>query len=212
MLDSETEPCLMMEPVLEDVVIPDGHSHNMISSGHGMLSSARLTHSESLNNLSQAILHRQISEQASMSLAESLNTSYTSEMSSLTELCPLVPLVDQVIEVDNLVTKLLKVLRIIQIENDDCMNELQDEKDHLSELVGKQKEANVVVVKQLKDWEVLGAHLKSEVTELMQQLSRKNKEIDDLKSELNQHRKEIEVNYILLIFPIFLIVKIVFRD
>ncbi|KAF2885312.1 hypothetical protein ILUMI_20844 [Ignelater luminosus] len=192
MLDSETEPCLMMEPVLEDVVIPDGHSHNMISSGHGMLNSARLTHSESLNNLSQAILHRQISEQASMSLAESLNTSYTSEMSSLTELCPLVPLVDQVIEVDNLVTKLLKVLRIIQIENDDCMNELQDEKDHLSELVGKQKEANIVVVKQLKDWEILGAHLKSEVTELMQQLSRKNKEIDDLKSELNQHRKEIE--------------------
>lgn len=27
MLDSETEPCLMMEHVLEDVVIPDGTSN-----------------------------------------------------------------------------------------------------------------------------------------------------------------------------------------
>lgn len=32
MLDSETEPCLMMENVLEDVSMPDSHSHNMVSS------------------------------------------------------------------------------------------------------------------------------------------------------------------------------------
>lgn len=189
MLDSETEPCLMMEPVLEDVIIPDGHSHNMISSGHSMLSSARLTQSESLNNLSQAIFCRQISEQK---LTENLSSSFSGEMPSLTEICPSVPLVDQIIEVDNLVTKLLKVLRIIQIENDDCMNELQDDHDLLSDQVNKQKDANKIVAQQLKDWEVLGAHLKREITELMQQLSRKNNEIDDLKSELNHNRKEIQ--------------------
>ncbi|KAK4875644.1 hypothetical protein RN001_012066 [Aquatica leii] len=192
MLDSETEPCLMMEPVLEDVVIPDGHSHNMISSGHGLLGTARLTHSESLNNLSQAILCRQLSEQASLSLTENLSSSFTSEMTSVTEMCPPVSLVDQVIEVDNLITKLLKVLRIIQIENDDCMNELQDDHDLLSDQINKQKDANKIVVQQLKDWENLGAHLKSEITELMQQLSKKHNEIDDLKSDLNQNRKEIE--------------------
>ncbi|CAH1969514.1 unnamed protein product [Acanthoscelides obtectus] len=60
MLDSETEPCLMMEHVLEDVVIPDGHSHNLISSGHGSLLSSRLTHSESLKDLSQALFSRQM--------------------------------------------------------------------------------------------------------------------------------------------------------
>ncbi|KAF5279191.1 hypothetical protein FQR65_LT03438 [Abscondita terminalis] len=192
MLDSETEPCLMMEPVLEDVVIPDGHSHNMISSGHGMLGTARLTHSESLNNLSQAILCRQLSEQASLSLTENLSTSFTGELPSVTEMCPPVSLVDQVIEVDNLITKLLKVLRIIQIENDECMNELQDDHDLLSDQINKQKDANKIVVQQLKDWENLGSHLKGEITELMQQLSKKNNEIDDLKSELNQNRKEIE--------------------
>ncbi|KAF5273882.1 hypothetical protein FQA39_LY00997 [Lamprigera yunnana] len=192
MLDSETEPCLMMEPVLEDVVIPDGHSHNMISSGHGILGSARLTHSESLNNLSQAILCRQMSDQASLSITENLSSSFNSEMPSLTEMCPSISLVDQVIEVDNLITKLLKVLRIIQIENDDCMNELQDDHDLLSDQINKQKDANKIVAQQLRDWEILGAHLKSEITELMQQLGKKNNEIDDLKSELNHNRKEIE--------------------
>lgn len=191
MLDSETEPCLMMEPVLEDVVIPDGHSHNMISSGHSMLSS-RLTHSESLKDLSQAILNRQMSEQASLSYAGSMNTSFTGELVSLGELFPSISLVDQVIDVDNLITRLLKVIRIIQIENDDCMNELQEQRDSLSEQVEKQKETNKVVVKQLKDWEVLGARLKTEVKELMTQLSRKNTEMENIKTELNHQREQVE--------------------
>lgn len=192
MLDSETEPCLMMEPVLEDVVIPDGHSHNMISSGHSMLSS-RLTHSESLKDLSQAILNRQMSEQASLSYAGSMHTSFTTgELASLGELFPSISLVDQVIDVDNLITRLLKVIRIIQMENDDCMNELQEQRDSLLEQVDKQKETNKVVVKQLKDWEVLGARLKTEVKELMAQLSRKNTEMDNIKTELNHQREQVE--------------------
>lgn len=38
-MDSETEPTLMMEPVLEDVVIPDGYTQNMVSSRTSVLSS-----------------------------------------------------------------------------------------------------------------------------------------------------------------------------
>ncbi|XP_050297319.1 uncharacterized protein LOC126736802 [Anthonomus grandis grandis] len=187
MLDSETEPCLMMEHVLEDVVIPDGYSHNMISSGHGSMLSSRLTHSESMKDVSNLYFSRQHSEPTS------LNTSFTtSDIFSLSEYFPAISLVDQVIEVDNVITRLLKVIRIIQIENEDCMADLQDQRDTLTEQVDKQKETNKLVVKQLKDWELLGARLKSEVKELMGQLSRKNNEMDGIKSELNKQREEVE--------------------
>lgn len=189
MLDSETEPCLMMEHILEDVIIPDGYSQNLISSGHGSLMSSRLTHSESLKDLSQAIINRQ----SSWSGYGSLNTSFTSNITSFPEVFPTVSLVDQVIDVDNLVTRLLKVIRIIQIENDDCMSELQEQRDNLLEQIEKQKETNKVVVRQLKDWEALGARLKCEVKELMCQMSRKNTEIENLKTELNKQREEVEV-------------------
>lgn len=70
MLDSETEPCLMMDNVLEDVTMPDSHSHNMVSSStrisqiempSSMESGANMmiSHDESLDNLSQAIANRQ---------------------------------------------------------------------------------------------------------------------------------------------------------
>ncbi|CAG9864013.1 unnamed protein product [Phyllotreta striolata] len=189
MLDSETEPCLMMEHVLEDVYIPDGHSQNLVSSGHGSMMSSRLSHSESLKDLNQAYISRQMSEPASMSLYGSLH----GDLLSLNEpLFVTSSLVDQVIDVDNLITRLLKVIRIIQMENEDCMNELQEQRDNLLEQVDKQKETNKVVVKQLKDWEILGARLKGEVKELMGHSSKKNNEIDGLKNELNKQREEVE--------------------
>lgn len=67
MLDSETEPCLMMEHVLEDVSMPDSHSHNLVSSS-GMMSLSQQPmvesivadkEEDSLYNLSQAIANRQ---------------------------------------------------------------------------------------------------------------------------------------------------------
>lgn len=72
MLDSETEPCLMMENVLEDVSMPDSHSHNMVSSTGLILSQIELPpdmdkEEESIHNLSQAIFNRQqIEHQTSM--------------------------------------------------------------------------------------------------------------------------------------------------
>lgn len=187
MLDFETEPCLMMEHVLEDAVVQDGFSHNMISSGHSLLKS-RLSHSESLNSLPVALFGRQCD-----SSSRSLNASFTSDMCSLSELCPSLSIVDQVIEVDNIITKLLKVIRIIQLENEDCMSELQEDRDRLKQQIEKQREADKAVVKQLKDWEVLCAMLKKEVKDLLHQLSNKNNEIDAIKVELNQQRQEVEV-------------------
>ncbi|KAL3268411.1 hypothetical protein HHI36_007526 [Cryptolaemus montrouzieri] len=184
MLDSETEPCLMMEHVLEDVIIPDGHTHNMISSTHSLMN-PRLTHSESLKDLSQAILNRERSEQAN-----SLSLSFSSEMGT-TDLFPM-SLIDQVIDVDNSITRLLKVIRLIQVESEDCMNELEDQRDCLSEQIEKQKETNKFVVKQLKDWEFLGARLKGEVKDLKEKLSEKDSELEKLKVELNKQREQLE--------------------
>lgn len=189
MLDSETEPCLMMEHVLEDVVIPDGYSHNMISSCHSIINS-QLRHCSSLNNLAQSYHGQQL-------LEESFTESLTSDMSP-SEYGNSVSVVDQVIDVDNLITRLLKVIRIIQLENEDCMNELQQQRDAYLLDIDKQKEINKIVVKQLKDWETLGARLKGEVKELMQRLTKKNEEINDIKCELNQQRQEVEVNIIII--------------
>lgn len=73
LLDFETEPCLMMESVLEDVPLPDTYSHNMVSSSDSLrralsfseavdesnLKKTRINDEcSSLTNLTQAILHR----------------------------------------------------------------------------------------------------------------------------------------------------------
>lgn len=71
---------------------------------------ARLANSESLQNLSLAILKRQELEQNSEEERRDLG--------AMPSFLPAGSLVDQVIEVDNLVTKLLKVVRIIQAINE----------------------------------------------------------------------------------------------
>lgn len=139
MLDSETEPCLMMENVLEDVSLPDSHTHNLISSA--MLPSIHShdddTQEDSLHNLCEAIANRQkIEEQTTlMMMQQSIHSERESndrESTMNSSVCdaevPVQILVDHVINVDNLVTKLLKVLRIIQIDNDQCIQQLINEK------------------------------------------------------------------------------------
>jgi len=72
LLDFETEPCLMMESVLEDVPLPDTYSHNMVSSSDSLRRALSFPETSdehnrktkyvdectSLTNLTQAILHR----------------------------------------------------------------------------------------------------------------------------------------------------------
>ncbi|KAK2583526.1 hypothetical protein KPH14_009482 [Odynerus spinipes] len=146
LLDFETEPCLMMESVLEDVTLPDTYSHNMISSSDSLRRALSfpetadesnikktkvLDECTSLTNLTQAILHRRKVQDEEEDECESVSESDTGTNDGplpLTDYCPAVSLVDQVIDVDNLVTKLLKVLRIIQLENDTCIQELKEDK------------------------------------------------------------------------------------
>ncbi|XP_072745853.1 uncharacterized protein Corn isoform X2 [Anoplolepis gracilipes] len=149
LLDFETEPCLMMESVLEDVPLPDTYSHNMVSSSdslrralsfpettdeHNMRKAKIGDDCTSLMNLTQAILHRRKVEDEGDDECDSVSESDTGTNDGpvpLTDYCSSVDLVDQVIEVDNLVTKLLKVLRIIQLDNDTCIQELKEEKSSL---------------------------------------------------------------------------------
>jgi predicted transcriptional regulator len=154
MLDSETEPCLMMENVLEDTQMPDSHSHNLVSSSQQMISQIEVPseilksslgyEDGSFENLSQAIENRHQIELQSAAMAtrtamkthsERNSTSddisghdSIGEMPSIGDFCTAQSLVDQVIEVDNMATKLLKVLRLIQIDNDNCIQELIVEK------------------------------------------------------------------------------------
>lgn len=64
----------------------------------------------------------------------------------------------------------------------------------LNEKLQKQRDTNELAAQQLRDWEVLGARLKSELQEVMLQLNSKNREIDDVKSDLQSHRQQIEVS------------------
>lgn len=143
MLDSETEPCLMMENVLEDVTMPDSHSQNLVSTSQLMQIDMLKTpqHDDgSLDNLSQAIANRQQIELQTHAMAvrrqNSERNSTSDDMSqesgadvpSIGDFCTAQSIVDQVIEVDNSITKLLKVLRLIQLENDNCIQELVTDK------------------------------------------------------------------------------------
>ncbi|XP_076233799.1 microtubule-binding protein cornetto isoform X2 [Calliopsis andreniformis] len=148
LLDFETEPCLMMESVLEDVSLPDTYSHNMVSSSDSLrralsfpetvdesnLKKSRINEEcSSLTNLTQAILHRRKVENEEEEDCDSISESDTGTNDGplASDYCPAVSLVDQVIDVDNLVTKLLKVLRIIQLDNDTCIQDLKEEKSEL---------------------------------------------------------------------------------
>lgn len=140
MLDSETEPCLMMENVLEDVQMPDSHSQNLVSTSQIMLSHIEMPpdmyrQDDSLNNLSEAIANRQ---QLELNVANSIRPAIDDlspvsnesllDQPSISEFCTAHALVDQVLEIDCLVTKLLKVLRIVQMNSDCWIQELLVEK------------------------------------------------------------------------------------
>ncbi|XP_017757549.1 PREDICTED: uncharacterized protein LOC108548924 isoform X1 [Eufriesea mexicana] len=148
LLDFETEPCLMMESVLEDVPLPDTYTHNMVSSSDSLRralsfpetvdeSNLKKTRTNeecsSLTNLTQAILHRRKVENEEDDDCDSISESDTGTNDGplASDYCSAVGLVDQVIDVDNLVTKLLKVLRIIQLDNHTCIQEMKEEKSEL---------------------------------------------------------------------------------
>lgn len=111
MLDSETEPCLMIENVLESM--PDSHTQNLISS-NDLSPVGNNDQEDSLQMLCEAITNRQqIEQQTSLML---MNRSMETNISNKgAMIVPVQSLIDHVINVDNLVTKLLKVLHNIQL-------------------------------------------------------------------------------------------------
>ncbi|XP_037936186.1 uncharacterized protein LOC119670123 isoform X2 [Teleopsis dalmanni] len=212
MLDSETEPCLMMDNVLEDVNMPDSHSHNMVSSCTGMISQIEVpsellnvnsaTCDDSLQNLSQAITNRQQMELQINAMAVpkiAIPTNHhdncvsddischdsVAEMPSLVEYCSVQTVVDQVIEVDSLVTKLLKVLRLIQMDNDNCIQQLIVDKNKLQQ----NKED---MLEKLKDLEDVNMKLQDELMDATQELMLKNNDLTSTKAEMQRHRNEID--------------------
>ncbi|XP_030385011.1 uncharacterized protein LOC115632136 isoform X2 [Scaptodrosophila lebanonensis] len=215
MLDSETEPCLMMDNVLEDVVHPDSHSHNMVSSCTGMISQIELptelisqcsqpattataNGDDSLQQLSQAITNRQQMELHMHKLnvmpinnRDQCNTEDLSCHDSLAELPSLMEystaqaVVDQVIEVDTLVTKLLKVLRLVQMDNDNCIQQLIVDKNKLQQ----HKED---MLEKLKDLEDVNLKLQDELMDATQELMIKGSDLTSAKAEMQRHRNEID--------------------
>lgn len=127
--DADTEPCLNFDQGLEEnsSSLSNCTDYGSCSSrldtkkedkGDDVLDYQNgLNRSDSLQNLSDAILNRQMVEKNEKS--DSLDEIIPIEVNSL---------VDQIIDVDNLVTKLLKVIRIVQAESDRCLEEIQEER------------------------------------------------------------------------------------
>lgn len=214
MLDSETEPCLMMENVLEDVTMPDSHSHNLMSTSGLILSQIEIPSEmkrcggESLHNLSQAIENRQQIELQSSIMAANRSANPQSnnlllrqifeqsvsddvsghesiaDIPSIIEYCSPQSLVDQVIDVDNLVTKLLKVLRIIQMDNDNCIQQLICDKNKLQ--LNKEE-----MLEKMKETDELNYKLRDELKDATQNLMSKSTELQANKIEVQRNRIEI---------------------
>lgn len=157
MLDSETEPCLMMENVLSDsrgVPVSNAATSAAADADASIAEEGdddvllEDDEDNSLNNLSQAISNRQqielqtsqmlnvksfmmLKQQRASSLDEDMShaSSIAEDQSARCENCTnSQAIIEQVISVDNLITKLLKVLRIVQLDNDNCIQHLVREK------------------------------------------------------------------------------------
>lgn len=65
----------------------------------------------------------------------------------------------------------------------------------LAEKLTKQREINDSARKQLEEWDGYGAKLKSELKDVKQQLGGKSREVEEVRADLQNHKKQIEVNY-----------------
>lgn len=155
MLDSETEPCLMMENVLSESRAVSGGAGGTLDASIAEEDDDVLLEDDednSLNNLSQAISNRlqielqtsqmlsnsnakpsfvgALRQQQAQSLEEDMShgSSLGEEVSRCENCTSTQEIIEQVISVDNLITKLLKVLRIVQLDNEKCIQRLIGEK------------------------------------------------------------------------------------
>jgi len=166
----------------------------------GSVANTCLVNSESLQNLSRAILNRQQVELEQDDgscctdnlIAGDYDGSSVDLLPALEDCSPAITLVDQIIDVDNLLTKLLKVLRIIQLENDTCVDELHDERMQLAEQVRREQESRREIQEEVRNWERVGARLHGQVQDVQLQLQRRIQELKNTKDELQQYRDQTE--------------------
>lgn len=152
----ETEPEISQTESEEQVDLPEQEP--------------RLVNSRSIQNLSQAILIRQQSEQEYGDIEELLLGDYNPAAVSL---------VDQIIEVDNLVTKLLKVLRIIQLDTDTFIDELQDERETVAKQMKIEQEDRQEAT---HNWEITSCQLRNELAAARDQLRQSTAELERTKN------------------------------
>ncbi|XP_075221018.1 microtubule-binding protein cornetto [Lycorma delicatula] len=142
---SESEQMLSLEPEPQafrnrDVTCDSSPEKRLSIASVDDFEPSALVNSESLQNLTEAILKRQQDEKN-----ESENSI------EFPSVLPASTLVDQVIEVDNLITRLLKVLRIIQVANEQSvriktlqlserLNQKEDERQSAEEVIERLKE------------------------------------------------------------------------
>ncbi|KAH8239431.1 hypothetical protein KR032_004241 [Drosophila birchii] len=217
MLDSETEPCLlMMDNVLEDVVHHDSHSHNMVSSCTGMISQIELptelmsSHhnningcggDDSLQQLSQAITNRQQMElhmhkMSAMPLnpRDQCNTEELSCHDSLAELAELPSLMEYstaqavVDQVIEVDTLVTKLLKVLRLVQLDNDNCIQQ----LIVDKNKLQQHKEDMLEKLKDLEDVNLKLQDELMDATQELMIKGSDLSGAKAEMQRHRNEID--------------------
>ncbi|XP_044313553.1 uncharacterized protein LOC108050080 isoform X2 [Drosophila rhopaloa] len=220
MLDSETEPCLlMMDNVLEDVVHPDSHSHNMVSSCTGMISQIELptelisqcSHQnninggaggdDSLQQLSQAITNRQQMELhmhkmngMPMNPRDQCNTEELSCHDSLAELAELPSLMEystaQAV-VDQVIEVDTLVTKLLKV-----LRLVQLDNDNcIQQLIvdkNKLQQHKEDMLEKLKDLEDVNLKLQDELMDATQELMIKGSDLGGAKAEMQRHRNEID--------------------
>ncbi|XP_043647963.1 uncharacterized protein LOC122616542 [Drosophila teissieri] len=220
MLDSETEPCLlMMDNVLEDVVHPDSHSHNMVSSCTGMISQIELptelisqcSHAnninggaggdDSLQQLSQAITNRQQMELhmhkingMPMNPRDQCNTEELSCHDSLAELTELPSLMEystaQAV-VDQVIEVDTLVTKLLKV-----LRLVQLDNDNcIQQLIvdkNKLQQHKEDMLEKLKDLEDVNLKLQDELMDATQELMIKGSDLSGAKAEMQRHRNEID--------------------
>ncbi|XP_037718588.1 uncharacterized protein LOC119552815 isoform X1 [Drosophila subpulchrella] len=220
MLDSETEPCLlMMDNVLEDVVHPDSHSHNMVSSCTGMISQIELptelisqcSHQNNLNGgtggddslqqLSQAITNRQQMELhmhkingMPMNPRDQCNTEELSCHDSLAELAELPSLMEystaQAV-VDQVIEVDTLVTKLLKV-----LRLVQLDNDNcIQQLIvdkNKLQQHKEDMLEKLKDLEDVNLKLQDDLMDATQELMIKGSDLGGAKAEMQRHRNEID--------------------
>ncbi|EDW18532.2 ciliary rootlet coiled-coil protein 2 isoform X1 [Drosophila mojavensis] len=222
MLDSETEPCLlMMDNVLEDVVQPDSHSHNMVSSCTGMISQIELptdlisqcsqqqqlqqhqptaagNSDDSLQQLSQAITNRQQMELHVHKLSvlpsnnrEQCNTEELSCHDSLAELPSLMEYSTAQAVVDQVIEVDTLVTKLLKV-----LRLVQLDNDNcIQQLIvdkNKLQQHKEDMLEKLKDLEDDNLKLQDELMDATQELMIKGSDLSGAKAEMQRHRNEID--------------------